>query len=769
MTQEEVNINRAIEESMKANVQGSYEPLELENRARLDGEPVGLKNVGNTCYFNSLMQTLFQVEPLVKAIVSMKNLDKINIHAELDAAASQSHEGAVEAAGAQKKGQNYIEKRKKESIELVKNLKELFISLMASNQKYTDPSNVLNHCVDDMGEQVKIGDQKDIIEYATVFFERLDEVCNMLEAQTPEKQQKTPQKIDNELEGGAMKEEKIGEGNQFEFQKDGKTIEPGPMDEEKMLQRSYSEYKTPTLKMKTSISMKSITIIQKLFFGITRCFIIKDGVEGAESHEELFGPVLLDPTTNNFYKSWENHFYNKLEAYVDDSSTAYKWDLITKLPDILCFQINRARYNKERKTIEKNNQRFEFEREIFADRYLFENKLTLTEKKKLNDKLDEELAQVQKELNSIDQYKDGRSILSSMQDVLSFLAKHSEEGKIIDETVVTTLKKLESEVKEKWNKLHERRREIEEQMKELYKDIQKTKYEIFSIIIHAGTADSGHFYCYIRNHNNKWFKFNDFHVREAEEKEVLETAYGNGVDYSSAYCVFYMKADMFKHYEGHNFLLDIESSAARTSGYCRFTPVEDLYTTIQKNHTLERDIKKIKAKKIASLYESRSQAFKSTWNENYNTIRGKVFALRAVSDYIYKIMLDYGDDKWANYTQNKELLNIVNLYTAIKQFRSTDKSLKNLPEVSLEQDKSVDLHEIVQHTSKLNPHLRITNTEMGGITKIAYNEMILKYRLTVELVFMMNELLDSINDDRIKDFFGISNYILNFVVSSGPN
>ena len=36
------------------------EPMDIDNRFRNQaGQPVGMKNVGNTCYFNSLIQTLF--------------------------------------------------------------------------------------------------------------------------------------------------------------------------------------------------------------------------------------------------------------------------------------------------------------------------------------------------------------------------------------------------------------------------------------------------------------------------------------------------------------------------------------------------------------------------------------------------------------------------------------------------------------------------------------------------------------------------------------
>jgi ubiquitin carboxyl-terminal hydrolase 25/28 len=45
---------------------------------------------------------------------------------------------------------------------LVENLKALFCSLIASDRKYLDPTAVLSTIVDDYGNELAIGDQKDI-------------------------------------------------------------------------------------------------------------------------------------------------------------------------------------------------------------------------------------------------------------------------------------------------------------------------------------------------------------------------------------------------------------------------------------------------------------------------------------------------------------------------------------------------------------------------------------------------------------------------------
>lgn len=67
---------------------------------------------------------------------------------------------------------------------MVRNLKEMFSRLIASDMKYVDPSGVLSKCVNELGEQIKIGDQEDIIEFAVGFFERAEEVLSIMNDQS---------------------------------------------------------------------------------------------------------------------------------------------------------------------------------------------------------------------------------------------------------------------------------------------------------------------------------------------------------------------------------------------------------------------------------------------------------------------------------------------------------------------------------------------------------------------------------------------------------
>jgi len=52
---------------------GTYEPLNAEQRKRETGQPCGLKNIGNTCYFNSILQVYYNIPEFVNLIFEFRD------------------------------------------------------------------------------------------------------------------------------------------------------------------------------------------------------------------------------------------------------------------------------------------------------------------------------------------------------------------------------------------------------------------------------------------------------------------------------------------------------------------------------------------------------------------------------------------------------------------------------------------------------------------------------------------------------------------------
>ena len=71
------------------------------------------------------------------------------------------------------------------------------------------------------------------------------------------------------------------------------------------------------------------------------------------------------------------------------------------------------------------------------------------------------------------------------------------------------------------------------------------KYHLHGVVIHDGTAESGHYYTYIKDHvQGKWRCYNDHRVTLVEEKQVLEEAMGGGMTKSAYYITYVSEQEL---------------------------------------------------------------------------------------------------------------------------------------------------------------------------------------------------------------------------------
>jgi ubiquitin carboxyl-terminal hydrolase 25/28 len=184
---EDAEMQKAIADSLQTNNYDNftYEPLPPKERRREPGIPVGLKNVGNTCYFNSLIQTYFNIPAFVELIMKSNTLD----------------ESAIPAKGDKEKAEA--------KPELVNKLKELFTTLIKSNKKYQDASDVLRALRDEFGNPIPIGDQKDISEFHLQFINCLyDEMKPKEDVKHEEVKVEPKVKVEEEVKEGSEEDNK---------------------------------------------------------------------------------------------------------------------------------------------------------------------------------------------------------------------------------------------------------------------------------------------------------------------------------------------------------------------------------------------------------------------------------------------------------------------------------------------------------------------------------------------------------------------------------
>src|SRR5690606_2944286 len=75
-----------------------------------------------------------------------------------------------------------------------------------------------------------------------------------------------------------------------------------------------------------------------------------------------------------------------------------------------------------------------------------------------------------------------------------------------------------------------------------FKNNGEWKYSLYSILIHSGNINRGHYYAYISPKvNHEFYKFNDSLVMKINNEKEIYSQFGGDNTYSSAYLLVYIK------------------------------------------------------------------------------------------------------------------------------------------------------------------------------------------------------------------------------------
>ncbi|XP_078673041.1 ubiquitin carboxyl-terminal hydrolase 25-like isoform X1 [Branchiostoma floridae x Branchiostoma belcheri] len=106
----------------------------------------------------------------------------------------------------------------------------------------------------------------------------------------------------------------------------------------------------------------------------------------------------------------------------------------------------------------------------------------------------------------------------------------------------TCLRRWRHEAEKEVKGLQDRILYLQAKIENLYEDnsLKQVPYQLHAVLVHEGQASAGHYWAYVRDHTqNRWLKFNDVTVTGMSWGELLRESEG-GYHHASAYCLMYI-------------------------------------------------------------------------------------------------------------------------------------------------------------------------------------------------------------------------------------
>jgi Ubiquitin carboxyl-terminal hydrolase len=351
--------------------------------------PCGLQNIGNSkpfvvnqqflaCYFNSIIQIYYTVPGFVSAIMSFKeDEDLLKSLADEPAKKSANDQDSAALARTPSVIDRQIQKRVRASVKLILELKKLFAFLTKSDKKYADPSGVLHSIVDDYGNEIQVGEQKDMAEFNNNFLARVQEGLHarliLSKLQEEEAKLQAPADVEMRQENEEAKTEAPPQDQDVTMI--DTSGQSGKEEQSLQLKRIQS---TP-VKSQAQRTQEEGGIIAETFFGQLRSIIQysdSQGVEQIQEVNETFIEVMLNVIgTKSMYEAWENLCQNVIDGYEtpeNEKTQAIKVEWIEKLPSVISMQMNRLKY--EGGNAVKDLTPMTVEPTIYPDRFMVKNR-----------------------------------------------------------------------------------------------------------------------------------------------------------------------------------------------------------------------------------------------------------------------------------------------------------------------------------------------------------------------------------------------------------
>ncbi|XP_055963566.1 ubiquitin carboxyl-terminal hydrolase 28 isoform X3 [Sorex fumeus] len=541
------------------------ESLNPSDWRRVDGWPVGLKNVGNTCWFSAVIQSLFQLPEFRRLVLSYSLPQNIL--------------------------ENCPSHTEKRNIVFMQELQYLFALMMGSNRKFVDPSaalDLLKGAFRSPEEQ-----QQDVSEFTHKLLDWLEDAFQLAVNVNPGNKSENPMV---QLFYGTFLTEGVREGKPF---CNNETFGQYPLQVngyrnlDECLEGAMVEGDIELLPSDHSVKYGQERWFTKLppvlTFELSRFEFNQSLGQPEKIHNKLEFPQIIY-MDRYMYRSKElirskrkcirklkeeiEVLQQKLERYVKYGSGPTQFPL----PDMLKYVIEFA---STKPASENPTPQSDARVTLPLPSAPFPPADPAPEES------------TSKEASS----QDGEGTFSSEDSLLKLktmsktlppsrtsleMPAHPAPRTVTDEEinfVKTCLQRWRSEIEQDIQDLKNCIASTTQAIEQMYCDplLHQVPYRLHAVLVHEGQANAGHYWAYIYNPARQvWLKYNDISVTESSWEELERDSYG-GLRNVSAYCLMYIN-DKLPH---------VNADAARKEADQMLGEVEAL--SVELKHYIQED------------------------------------------------------------------------------------------------------------------------------------------------------------------------------------
>ncbi|XP_061059852.1 ubiquitin carboxyl-terminal hydrolase 28 isoform X2 [Eubalaena glacialis] len=503
---------------------------------RVDGWPVGLKNVGNTCWFSAVIQSLFQLPEFRRLVLSYSLPQNVL--------------------------ENCPSHTEKRNIVFMQELQYLFALMMGSNRKFVDPSaalDLLKGAFRSPEEQ-----QQDVSEFTHKLLDWLEDAFQLaVNVNNPRNKSENPMV---QLFYGTFLTEGIHEGKPF---CNNETFGQYPLQVngyrnlDECLEGAMVEGDIELLPSDHSVKYGQERWFTKLppvlTFELSRFEFNQSLGQPEKIHNKLEFPQIIY-MDRYMYRSKElvrskrecirklkeeiKVLQQKLERYVKYGSGPARFPL----PDMLKYVIEFA---STKPASENSASQSDARVTLPLSSAHCPASDLISKESTSKESTSQDAESTFSSEDSLHKSKMANQPLIPSRSCME-MPSHPAPRTVTDEEinfVKTCLQRWRSEIEQDIQDLKNCIASTTQTIEQMYCDplLRQVPYRLHAVLVHEGQANAGHYWAYIYNQPRQvWLKYNDISVTESSWEELERDSYG-GLRNVSAYCLMYIN-DKLPHF-----------------------------------------------------------------------------------------------------------------------------------------------------------------------------------------------------------------------------